>query len=65
MKEFIGDMDNYTEFLKIIKELSMEYGFFTVSLTLTFCAVVIICAMRLPAIIDSLAKLKNKHSEDN
>lgn len=47
---------NYTEILKIIKELAMEYGFFTVAFTLTFCAVLIICAIRLPAIIEAWKK---------
>lgn len=45
---------NYTEILKTIKELAMNYGFFTVAFTLTGCAILIVCAIRLPAIITAL-----------
>ena len=31
----------------------MEYGFFTVAITLTLCALAIICAFRLPNLISA------------
>lgn len=36
----------------------MEYGFFTVVLTLTICVVIVILALRLPAILRELNERK-------
>ena len=47
------DLD-YTQILKLYKELAMQYGFFTVSVTLTVCIVAIVFVLRLPAILHEL-----------
>ena len=36
----------------------MQYGFFTVAITLTLCGLLLILAIRLPAIITALAEFK-------
>lgn len=50
-------MVNFTIDFNSIKELMMTYGFFTVTLTLTACCLLLVVALRLPALIGSLADL--------
>ena len=54
---------NFNIDFKTIKELMMQYGFFTVAITLTLCSLVLILAIRLPAIITALADLKARKGD--
>lgn len=47
---------NFNIDFKTIKELIVKYGFFKVSLTLTFCTILIILAWRLPEILAVILK---------
>ena len=55
---------NFNIDFKTIKELMMQYGFFTVAITLTLCSLVLILAIRLPAIIIALAEFKARKGDE-
>lgn len=49
---------NYTEMMKIIKELIVKYGFYQVVFTLTFCLLLLVGLWKFADILNALAAFK-------